>query len=478
MKKLITLLVMAVICLTASAQIPEKFTIGTETYNTEKGSDSKWVFTAGGVDVTIDVGNRKFGPANEFDGCNFKNTTKYALTLPEGMKVYRIQMIGYAQGTNFSYLCAYGAGEKEGYEWYEPLGNGVKRNSIIQSQCKYPIESVGFGHDDAQANAENKGQATDGSDDPSIRKHTAAYLFADIDFGNDPYTDEFPFYFAGNQQEYAKIILYTTRAAADAATTEISSAGGSDTGIELSWDTMLKNETGDNTADQNNIKFLDANGNETGFILQPTGGRAQALTEREGCTKVLNFKNNTKQNLIIPEGTSVYKINFYGWSQGDNWTYIYAYGVGDKDGWEWVDAIGNGEKDNNKIIENATYPIDPCVTTQDAPIYHNAGYCFASIDFGNDPYTGEFPFQFSGNNQERAWIVVYTSKEAAAAAPAAEAVKIGKENSQKNFITNGISTPSIMKQNENAAIYNMAGQRVDASYKGLVIKNGKKYIVK
>ena len=83
--------------------------------------------------------------------------------------------------------------------------------------------------------------------------------------------------------------------------------------VELSWDTMVKNEAGDNTADQNEIKF---EGNS--FVLKPTGGRAQAKTVREECGKVLNFKNNTNQTLQIPAGTKVYKINFYGWSQGDN----------------------------------------------------------------------------------------------------------------------------------------------------------------
>ena len=34
------------------------------------------------------------------------------------------------------------------------------------------------------------------------------------------------------------------------------------------------------------------------------------------------------------------------------------------------------------------------------------------------------------------------------------------------------------KTTANAAIYNLAGQKVDASYKGIVIKNGKKYVVK
>lgn len=258
--------------------------------------------------------------------------------------------------------------------------------------------------------------------------------------------------------------------------------------VELSWDTMLKNETGDNTADQSNIKFLDANGNETGFILKPTGGRTQAMTEREGCAKVLNFKNNTNQELVIPEGTKVYKINFYGWSQGDNWTYLYAYGPTVKE-WEWKDPIGSGIQDNTKIIDEAKYPLDPCVVNEanvkqsstgvyETTCFHNAGYCFASIDFSDEPYEGSFCFVFNGNNQERAWMVVYTSKDAAAAAPAAEAPRLGKDKSQTNFNATGIDSPAVVQKSSNDAVYNMAGQRVDASYKGLVIKNGQKYVIK
>ena len=74
--------------------------------------------------------------------------------------------------------------------------------------------------------------------------------------------------------------------------------------VELSWDTMDKNETGDNALDQAAITF----NNNNGFILKPEGGRTQGKTEREYCGKVLNFKNNTNQTLVIPEGTKVYKI--------------------------------------------------------------------------------------------------------------------------------------------------------------------------
>ena len=253
--------------------------------------------------------------------------------------------------------------------------------------------------------------------------------------------------------------------------------------VELSWDTMLKNETGNNTADQAAVKFLNADSVETGFILKPTGGRTQAQTIREDCGKVLNFKNNTNQELVIPEGTKVYKINFYGWSQGDNWTYLYAFGPTVTE-WEWTDSIGTGIMDNTVIIDQAKYPLDPCVAvtenvkesasapgTYETTCYHNAGYCFASLDFTDEPYEGSFCFVFSGNNQERAWMEIYTTPEAAAAAPAAEAPRLGKDKSQKNFIV-GIQTPTVVRQINDDVMYNLNGQRVDESYRGIYIQNG------
>lgn len=255
--------------------------------------------------------------------------------------------------------------------------------------------------------------------------------------------------------------------------------------IELSWDTMIKDEAGTNAADQTNTTF-EAEG--WIFTREDGSARTQAQTIREECGKVLNAKNNAAQKLIIPNGTKLYKINFYGWSQGDNWTYLYAYGPSSAE-WEWTDPIGGGVQDNTKIIDNAKYPMDPCVVNEanvkpsssgvsETTCFHNAGYCFASIDFGDEPYEGNFNFIFNGNNQERFWMVVYTSKEAAAAAPAAEAPRLGKDKSQQNFVT-AISTPvSFTNKTMDGAIYNLAGQRVDASYKGMVIKNGKKFIVK
>lgn len=58
-----------------------------------------------------------------------------------------------------------------------------------------------------------------------------------------------------------------------------------------------------------------------------------------------------------------------------------------------------------------------------------------------------------------------------AAAPVFYSINIGGG-------TTGIGQVEVEKATENGAIYNLVGQRVDASYKGVVIKNGKKYVNK
>ena len=86
-------------------------------------------------------------------------------------------------------------------------------------------------------------------------------------------------------------------------------------------------------------------------------------------------------------------------------------------------------------------------------------------------------------------MVVYTSATAAAAAPKAEAVLQGKENSVQKWIeagkaaeeATGINTFSIQRStfsNQRSTLYNLAGQKVGKDYKGIVIMDGKKVVLK
>ena len=55
----------------------------------------------------------------------------------------------------------------------------------------------------------------------------------------------------------------------------------------------------------------------------------------------------------------------------------------------------------------------------------------------------------------------------------AHAYVLLEDNTPTN-ISNALVAPAA----KNAPVYNLAGQQVDASYKGVVIKNGKKYVQK
>lgn len=204
-------------------------------------------------------------------------------------------------------------------------------------------------------------------------------------------------------------------------------------------------------------------------ITMSMSGRDPKHVKRQNFDAGLNFKNNGIYTINFPEGVEMYGIQFAGFSYGDNWCYLNEYGVTDGV-WEFQDPIGSSVKDNTTIIEKAKYPMDPCVSTQGAPTYHNAGYTFASISFGDEPYTGTFTFQFSGNNQEEALIRVFTTKAAwDEYSEHCKAIDYGGD-------ADGINT---LKESykETGIKYNILGQRIENA-KGLFIMNGKKYISK
>ena len=194
-------------------------------------------------------------------------------------------------------------------------------------------------------------------------------------------------------------------------------------------------------------------------------------TEKGIENKCLNFKNNAPYNITIPAGVKVYRIDIMGYSQStdNNWNYLLAWGVGDADlngtKYEFVDPIGAGVQMN--IKSTAKYPMDPCsglVSVKDGTLSESTdpnNTIVASLDFGDMPYEGEFPFYGSGNNQYGLLFKIYTTREAA-------------DNAGTGT---GISS-IVADKAGNGIRYNIAGQRVDSNYKGIVIENGRKKIVK
>ena len=57
-------------------------------------------------------------------------------------------------------------------------------------------------------------------------------------------------------------------------------------------------------------------------------------------------------------------------------------------------------------------------------------------------------------------------------------VKVGAGTAPYQYDPTAINGVVVNKNTGSAAIYNIAGQRVSKSYKGIVVKEGKKYLVK
>ena len=236
--------------------------------------------------------------------------------------------------------------------------------------------------------------------------------------------------------------------------------------VVLSMSTIDKD-----ASEATNLQTYVFNSSCKGITLS-MAGRTLADKTRQNFLTGLNFKLNENYTINLPEGVSMYGVQFAGYSQGDNWDYLYAYGpeVGK---WEWIDNIGTGIKDNNTIINSAVYSMDPCESTKGAPVYNKAGYTFASIGFGSEPYEGAFIFNCSGNNQYTMLIRVFTSKEAWD--NYSETCKNIQYGDGSGTGITEVTTNENVKKND--AKYNISGARISTP-NGLYITNGKTYLKK
>ena len=217
---------------------------------------------------------------------------------------------------------------------------------------------------------------------------------------------------------------------------------------------------------------------DTDITIVPTGGRAAGpKTFPEGAAgdaieyRALNIKKNGEE-VIKLGNASLYRIEMFGFSQGDNFTYLYGYGATGADNYLWKEvALGTTD---NATINGYTYPIDPCgyKGSRVAESTRQVGYCVAAIDFGDTPVTKEFAFTVSGNNQSDLNYKLYLSR---AAADASTTNTGDAPNANTPGFVTAVSAITTAMQPTNSVIYNIAGQQVNDSYKGLVILNGRKY---
>ena len=100
--------------------------------------------------------------------------------------------------------------------------------------------------------------------------------------------------------------------------------------------------------------------------------------------------------------------------------------------------------------------------------------------YGSNGFDGTEGYTFTEDKKEGTWVGNANSDDYDVVGIVASVYKgtpsINIISIKKN-VPNAIENIEVAK-NENAPIYNLAGQRVDKNYKGVVIKNGKKFINK
>ena len=187
--------------------------------------------------------------------------------------------------------------------------------------------------------------------------------------------------------------------------------------------------------------YIKASSSEAGVMKIGTyvqAGDTRLLYIVKGSTKkVLNWTSDNN--------TTEYKVEGYSQNakNSDNtWYFIPSftvsnYIIGTETAFEFTDAVTTETKSVN-ILNSRKF-----------------------IWFVFDAEPGETYYVF-GNN----WQVGF------------QGVKFYKGKSIKDYIPSGINTIKAFEQNADTPIYNLSGQKVDKSYKGIVIQNGRKFVNK
>lgn len=205
-----------------------------------------------------------------------------------------------------------------------------------------------------------------------------------------------------------------------------------------------------------------------GFVLSNGGGKgygefAAGAYQNDGFTideASLKLSRQVAFKILIPDDKAVVKIDFLGFSnspEAKNWDFLSYLDNGGEAYTIFREKVAYDTKDNDIITTECTYPL--------SPLAKDFGV-FASFTEA-EGWFSELNFMIDGNNQ--AGIIVR--------------LFVVAEKDIDNYVLANDETitgiPAIMvEKDENAPMYNLLGQPVDASYKGLVIQNGKKFFIK
>ena len=202
-----------------------------------------------------------------------------------------------------------------------------------------------------------------------------------------------------------------------------------------------------------------------------------------GDTCTVSFMKVSKDvefTLNIPDDRAVVRIEFWGISNSaevQNWAYLHSLSSSSLPDAPIYEAPARDIKDNEEI-KKLPYPYSPeAKNAEVAPV------AVFSDELG---WFSDLKFLFDGNNQVGTTIVVYMVH-----ADELEGYNWEKDPSIKNELDkpvieeqpgddpSGVEVITVAKTlNPDAPMYNVMGQQVNKNYKGIVIQNGNKFIIR
>jgi hypothetical protein len=218
-------------------------------------------------------------------------------------------------------------------------------------------------------------------------------------------------------------------------------------------------ETKDGVQGQDNPKDADG-GNSAVTFKEATGGAViQIDAKKNGWVYIVAKLSTNKQYVVFEEGAPIgYKIAMENTDERV------------KDGVLNLEIKGEGEYNNltlDKYPNGLMWVIREFTGNAEA---ESAGNGLGVLYF---PVAKDCKYYAHATGSKISWSGIYFSETEA------KSVTVANEESSKTLVGDdtGIAALKAVKA-ENAAIYNLAGQRVDANYKGVVIINGQKKIQK
>lgn len=227
-------------------------------------------------------------------------------------------------------------------------------------------------------------------------------------------------------------------------------------------------------SDKATWKFLNS-----GVTITNANNKGYSPMERYGdvngdtCTlSWMKVSKDVEFKINIPADSAVVRIEFWGVSNSGsamNWAYLHSLNNTTE-----LPILTGIERDvlDNEAIKVLPYPYSPEAK--------NAETVPVAVFNDNLGWFSELTFMFDGNNQVGTNIVLYMVHQDELAGYKWEVdPSIKVQLDQPVIIPDGIKVlPVVKPYAPNAPIYNLAGQQVAKGYKGIVIQNGRKFIIR